>query len=118
MLLRVKIIIKALPFLQMLIKMGVAGPAMKTSLEALMLGKPIIQFDRGDFLNYDPLFDFIEFKWQVSKESPLNNALNEIQNLPDTCFEKYQKRGRKYVEDYFYPVTKDRLSLFLPNADC
>ena len=88
------------------------------SLEALMLGKPIIQFDRGDFLNYDPLFDFIEFKWQVSKESPLNNALNEIQNLPDTRYVELQKRGRKYVEDYFYPVTKDRLSLFLPNADC
>lgn len=86
------------------------------SLEALMLGKPIIQFDRGDFLNYDPLFEFKDFKWHVSKERALQNALNEIQNLSDISFIEYQKRGRLYVEDYFFPVTKDRLSFFLPNG--
>jgi len=88
------------------------------SLEALMLGKPIIQFDRGDFLNYDPLFDLGEFKWQVSKEKPLQNALHEIRNLSDTRYAELQKLGRLYVENYFYPVTKDRLSLFFPVADC
>ena len=79
-----------------------------------MLGKPIIQFDRGDFLNYDPLFDFGEFKWLVSKERPLLNVIHEIQNLSDTRYVELQKRGRLYVEDYFHPVTTDRLSLFFP----
>jgi hypothetical protein len=87
------------------------------SLEALMLGRPIIQFDRGDLLNYDPLFDFRDFKWQVSKGRPLKNVINEIQNLSDSLFAKHQKRGRQYVEEYFYPVNKDRMNLFLPNEN-
>ncbi|SVD29177.1 uncharacterized protein METZ01_LOCUS382031, partial [marine metagenome] len=38
------------------------------AMEALMVGKPIIHFDRGDLLNYDPLFEFADFKWQVKRK--------------------------------------------------
>ena len=88
------------------------------SLEALMVGKPIIQFDRGDFLNYDPLFEFNDFKWQVCKGTSIKNALQEIQEMPDVQYQELQKKGRQYTDDYFYKVTPERLSLFLPIVDC
>ena len=88
------------------------------SLEALMVGKPIIQFDRGDFLNYDPLFEFNDFKWQVCKGISIKDALQEIQEMPDFQYQELQKQGKQYTEDYFYKVTPERLSLFLPITDC
>ncbi|MDC0188250.1 hypothetical protein OAJ61_00450 [bacterium] len=88
------------------------------SLEALMMGKPIIQFDRGDFLSYDPLFEFNNFKWQVCKGSSIKNALQEIKEMPESKFQKLQIKGRQYIKDYFYPVTPDNLLSFLPISDC
>jgi len=88
------------------------------SLEALMVGKPIIQFDRGDFLNYDPLFAFDDFKWKVRNGTSLQNALREIFEMPDEHYADRQQRGRRYIEDYLHPVTPDNLSLFLPSVDC
>ncbi len=88
------------------------------SLEALMVGKPIIQFDRGDFLNYDPLFEFKDFKWPVCEGVSLRDAIQEIRDMPEAQYAELQVKGRKYVEDYFYPVTSEYLSLFLPVAEC
>ena len=82
-----------------------------------MVGKPIIQFDRGDFLNYDPLFDFNDFKWQVRNGASLQNALREILDMPDEHYADRQQRGRSYIENYLNPVTPERLSLFLPRVD-
>ena len=45
------------------------------AMEALMVGKPIIQFDRGDLLNYDPLFEFVDFKWQVQRKDSLKKII-------------------------------------------
>ena len=87
------------------------------SLEALMVGKPIIQFDRGDFLSYDPLFEFNDFKWQVCKGISIKDALQEIQEMPDTQYKELQIQGKQYTKDYFYPVTPDNLLSFLPNSD-
>lgn len=86
------------------------------SLEALMVGKPIIQFDRGDILNYDPLFEFKKFKWQVWNGLSLKDTIQEIQEIPDFQYRELQKQGRQYIEEYLYPVTPERLSLFLPNS--
>ena len=86
------------------------------SLEALMVGKPIIQFDRGDCLNYDPLFEFIDFKWQVKLGYSLLIAIQKILNLSDIQYGEGQRLGRMYAEQYFYPVTKDNLAAFLPEV--
>ena len=86
------------------------------SLEALMMGKPIIQFDRGDFLNYDPLFEFQDFKWQVKNDYSLEPILKEIQTIPELQYKKLQKKGQEYVKSYFYSVNPERLSLFLPTT--
>ena len=85
------------------------------AMEALMVGKPIIQFDRGDLLNYDPLFEFTDFKWQVQMKDSLQKIIQKIQALPETQYCKHQQQGRKYMEQYFYPVTKENLKKFLFN---
>jgi hypothetical protein len=83
------------------------------SLEALMLGKPIIHFDRGDLLNSDPLFEFSDFKWEVKRKDSLKIIIQEIKALPESKYCEYQQNGRKYMEKYFYPVTDENMSNFL-----
>ena len=83
------------------------------SLEALMVGKPIIHFDRGDLLNYDPLFDFSDFKWQVQGNDSLKKIIQDIQAMPDNMYYEHQQQGRKYIKEYFHPVTKENLEKFL-----
>ena len=85
------------------------------AMEALMSGKPIIQFDRGDLLNYDPLFEFTDFKWQVQRKDPLQKIIEKIQALPETLYCEHQQQGRKYMEQYFFPVTDGNMSKFLYN---
>mgnify|MGYP003747369321 FL=1 len=85
------------------------------ALESLMVGKPVIHFDREDLLNYDPLFEFTDFKWQVQRKDSLQKIIQKIQALPETQYCKHQQQGRKYMEQYFYPVTKENLEKFIYN---
>ena len=85
------------------------------SLEALMLGKPIIHFDRGDLMNYDPLFEFSDFKWQVQRKDSLKKIIQEIEALPETKYCEHQQKGRKYLEQYFDLVIDENMSKFLCN---
>jgi len=84
------------------------------ALESLLVGKPIIHFDRGDLLNYDPLFEFTDFKWQVQATDSLQTVIQEIQALPETLYCEHQQQGRKYMKEYFYPVNNENLENFLP----
>ena len=83
------------------------------ALESLLVGKPIINFDRGDLLNYDPLFEFTDFKWQVQAKDSLQTVIQEIQALPETLYCEQQQQGRKYMKEYFYPVKNENLEKFL-----
>jgi len=85
------------------------------ALESLTVGKPIIHFDRGDVLNYDPLFEFTDFKWQVEQKDPLQTVIEEIQALSEAQYCEHQQKGRAYIEQYFHPVTKNNLEKFLHN---
>jgi surface carbohydrate biosynthesis protein (TIGR04326 family) len=84
------------------------------ALEALMLGKPVIHFDRGDLLSYDPLFELEDFKWRVTDGEDLNNILYAIRELPDHEYSNLQETAREYVTNYFRPVDNDNLAKFLP----
>ena len=84
-----------------------------TSLEALMLGRPIIWFDRGDVLSLDPLFGFSEFKWTVQFETPLSSVLIKIKNLTNDEYNFRMQNGRKYVSKYFCQCNEKSLSYFI-----
>ena len=84
------------------------------ALEALMMGKPLIHFDRGDFLSYDPLFEFDDFKWRVRKNQDLKSVLEEIRRLPEERNAILRERGRNYIRSYFHEVDDNSMSKFLP----
>jgi len=86
------------------------------ALEGLMIGVPLIHYDRGDMLSYDPLFRFDRFKWTVSRETPLADVVGEIRRLDQAVRDRLSGEGRAYIERYFLPVTDAGLALFLPAA--
>jgi hypothetical protein len=83
--------------------------------EALMMGRPVIHFDRGDVLNYDPLFELTDFKWLVTDDKCMQDVLNQIQGLKDTEYLLLQDKGRDYVEQYLAKADEQRLAHFLPH---
>lgn len=84
------------------------------ALEALLMGKPIIHFDSGDILSYDPLFESSHLKWIVNVNENLPNMIENIYGLTDEEFELQLSRAKDYLDDYFYGVTEERLDKFMP----
>jgi len=83
------------------------------ALEAIRLGKPVIHFNQGDFLSYDPLFDLKDFKWIVNPRDDILNVLEHINNLSDNEFEELRDKAQSYVIAYHNPVSKEALLPFL-----
>lgn len=83
------------------------------ALEALMMGKPIIHFDSGDILSYDPLFECHHLKWVVNKKTTLLKVIEEIYEMSDEEFCLQIRQAREYLDDYFYRITDERLSEFI-----
>lgn len=79
-----------------------------------MLGRPVIHFDRGDLLSYDPLFELDAFKWRVSDGTDLTSIVRVIRDLPDGEYCTLQGRARRYVMDYFRQTDDHAMSQFLP----
>lgn len=71
------------------------------ALESLMMGRPVIHFDRGDSLSYDPLHDFESFKWTVRAGEEITQILKKISFLSKDEYRAGQESGRQYVEQYF-----------------
>ena len=84
------------------------------ALEAIMLGKPVVHFDRGDLVSFDPLYELDVFKWTISPIQGLSSIIEKIQSLSEDEFVLSQKIGRKYIMEYFHPINKEAMSLFLP----
>ena len=84
-----------------------------TSIEMLMMGRPLIWFDRGDVLSLDPLFEFDSFKWSVTPNMPLSTVLEEIQNMTDGEFFSRSSKGKEYVSQYFNKCSENSLNYFV-----
>jgi len=82
-------------------------------LEAVMVGIPVIYVDIDEIYDCDPLFECNHLKWRIGLEKELLKAVNEIYTMSDLEFKKQQILARKYMEDYFLPVTDERLEEFL-----
>lgn len=83
------------------------------ALEALNVGKPVIHFDNGSILSYDPLFECDYLKWRVSEENNLLSVIEEINALSEERFSFLQNKAKDYMSRYFYPVTEKALKEFL-----
>lgn len=82
-------------------------------LEALSMGKPVVHFQTGSVLSYDPLFECKHLKWVVSESDSLQKTVEAIYSLPDGDFYDQQKNAKSYLRTYFHPVTEERLQKFL-----
>tara|TARA_E500000331_G_C17245451_1_gene708929 strand:+ start:189 stop:1991 length:1803 start_codon:yes stop_codon:yes gene_type:complete len=83
------------------------------ALEAVMLGRPIVHFNRGDKLSYDPLFKLQTFHWQISRNERISTVLKIVIAMPDIEFESQRQAAVKYVKEYFLPVNDSVMSRLL-----
>lgn len=81
-------------------------------LEALWVGRPVIHYDNGFILSYDPLFQCQDLKWVVKESDSLLDVLNHIYSMPEQDFVFQQQTARKYLENYFHPIEPKALNLF------
>jgi len=82
-------------------------------MEALMMGLPVIHIDLGEPISVDPLFECNYLKWSVKHPDELIPTIDEIYNLDEVEFKHQQKSARKYVENYFLPVTNERMEEYI-----
>lgn len=83
------------------------------SMEALMMGIPVIHVSLDDIVKVDPLFDCSHLKWTVENIEDLLDAISQIYNLPEHDYLFQYNKAKSHVERYFKKVTDDRLSEFI-----
>lgn len=83
------------------------------ALEALSMGKPVVHYDNGSLLSYDPLFELEDFKWQVSATDDLVDVLDGISALSEEQYGAGRQKAQRYIAEYFHPVTQQTMAGFL-----
>jgi len=82
------------------------------SLEAIMVGKPVIHLDVGEMLSYDPLFDLRDFKWRVTRDQEIGQTIDRIEGLSNDEYTQQMGKAQQYVKDYFFPVNRSTMRPF------
>ena len=83
------------------------------SLEALLLGIPVVYLDVDPFLNRDPLHDLTILKWHASRSGDIVKIFNEIERMDETEYSKKQTEALNYLKKYFKAVTLESMNKFL-----
>lgn len=83
------------------------------ALEALMAGKLLIHFNKGQMPSFDPLFDYDGLKWTINKHTDLSAVLKQIRSVSSKTIEVETEKGRQYVLSYFNPVEEHLMKDFL-----
>jgi len=83
------------------------------ALEALSMGKPVIHFDMGSVLSFDPLGECSNLRWVVNKNSSFKEAIEEIKSLTDDKFNQQRAVAKVHLQSYFNSVTEDNLVKFV-----
>ncbi|MEH6632314.1 MAG: hypothetical protein V7776_15975 [Halopseudomonas aestusnigri] len=83
------------------------------AIEALLYGKPLINFSKGGIFNYDPLAELNEFKLCTNVNTPLKDSINLIDSWQNKTFEYKKLTAQNYAREYFHPVTREAMTSFL-----
>ncbi len=83
------------------------------ALEAVSIGKPVIHYDTGSLLSFDPLFELNDLKWQVNSRTRLVEVLDEINALPASVYETKRRAAQHYIAAYFHRITPEAMGRFL-----
>jgi hypothetical protein len=79
------------------------------AMEALMMGKPVIHFDTGALLSFDPLFECDSLKLKVTENQSLMDVISKLESLSEETFEMQGRKAREYLGAYFSPVSEENL---------
>lgn len=82
-------------------------------MEAINIGTPAIYLDTGKGVLGDPMFNNTALKWIASNPAELERAIQEIKSLPLDGLNLQRRKARKYVENYFCPITEKGIQAFL-----
>jgi hypothetical protein len=84
------------------------------ALEALMMGKPLIYFDMGDVLSFDPMsfVDCDNLKWIVTFDESILDIITEIKSIRYNDLVLKVNRSRKSIEDYLSKEDGDNMKAF------
>ncbi len=87
------------------------------SLEALMMGKPVISFNMNNMLSFDPLslLNFSGLRWTVDSNIPVHDIISQILYMNNDEFLLKANAGRENIEQYFREQTVDSMQAFLPS---
>lgn len=83
------------------------------ALEALTMGKPIIHFDMGSILSFDPLAECNNLRWVVNKDNSFKQVIEQIGSLSDDEFNRQRVAVKVHLQKYFHSVTEDNLAKFV-----
>lgn len=83
------------------------------ALEALMLGKPVINLDIGEPITPDPVMGELAFHGRVKTPADFPQVVERWQELTTDALDAMRTEARHYVENYFNEVTAERVSVFL-----
>lgn len=93
------------------------------ALEGLMAGKGAIHFSIGDPVDPDPVLGACPNHWSVASAERFLGVLFEYSRVESPQRRENTMAARRYLADYFAPVTADALRAFLPahlreSAEC
>lgn len=74
------------------------------ALEALMRGKPIVNFAIGDVVSPDPVLGQAPFHWCINDESEMVRTLGNLKAMRDEDYRRGSADAVAYVRDYLAPV--------------
>lgn len=83
------------------------------SIEALMMGIPVIYIDLGDIISVDPLFECSSLKWIVRTEKELVDAVAAIYAMENNEYQEKWNEAKNYLNTYLYAITDERLNEFI-----
>lgn len=83
-----------------------------SSIEALKMGKAVINYNFSMF-NYDPLFQFKDFKWEANTPQDLSDIIDNYLKLSPSDLQERKLAAKKFVNSYFSPCTRENIERFL-----
>ena len=83
------------------------------ALEALRMGIPLIHYQMGNFISYDPLFECNYLKWECTNRDSLVKIIESIYELSDKKYSEKYLLAKHYISQYFHPVTDYNLNKFI-----
>lgn len=73
-------------------------------MEAAIMGRPVIHFDRGDPISYDPLLFMPAFHFRVGNSDELAGPLGVIADWTDREYAEQAQSGAAYVRSFLAPA--------------